>query len=438
MKQTRPNTQVDIKALTATTTASIQTTMSTRSSAFPPRPTHIRTRSGYCHQLGVHDEELWHDNVQYIKIAQERDFWASDDRAGGSEITGNYDLYLADTELPYRCWAGTWNRWRREITQPKPDHIRTILLRAAALECENKSLRSTVEQLRSKVAAARREGGRVLGLPHVRTRSIMSDKDFSAWLLMSEKELKAWVNSEEATFAAEKERKHAQFLVATEAAAAAAEPALQAAVAEGLRRMEEKERKYAQFLVNAAGAPAAAAAEGLRRMEEKERKLVAEEKERKYTQFLANVAAAARPPPPMALAFAGYNAVAQCRTRLKAEHKESNENDQDVERKENNEGTNDNESDRDTDDEPSYDFDPHCGHWGCDHCLRDGETPDWSPCETDDEEEDDDEPEWEEQWSVEHGKFRYYNTRTQEMQWDKPDAPFSPEYGSDPYITGEL
>ena len=123
----------------------------------------------------------------------------------------------------------------------------------------------------------------------------------------------------------------------------------------------------------------------------------------------------------------GYNAVAQIRARLESEG--GNDDDESTERKEINE---------DTDDEPCYDFDPHCGHWGCDHCLRDGETPAWPRVETDDLEEDDDDPEWEQQWSVEHGKFRYFNTRTQETQWEKPDAPFSPEYGWDPYIAGEM
>ena len=51
---------------------------------------------------------------------------------------------------------------------------------------------------------------------------------------------------------------------------------------------------------------------------------------------------------------------------------------------------------------------------------------------------DDDDPEWEQQWSVEHQKFQYYNTHTQVMQWDKPDAPFTPEYGWDPYVAGEM
>jgi len=145
----------------------------------------------------------------------------------------------------------------------------------------------------------------------------------------------------------------------------------------------------------------------------------------------------------MASGLAGYNAVAQYRARLEgeggndddesAERKEINEDYQDAE---DDEDANDAEDDQDTDDEPCYDFDPHCGHWGCDHCLRDGETPAWPRVETDDLEEDD--PEWEQQWSVEHGKFRYFNSRTQETQWDKPDAPFSPEYGWDPYVAGEM
>ena len=147
--------------------------MSTNRSEFDYVPSYIKTANGYRHEIipGAGMAELWHGQegekkTQYIMVEQPKDFWARGGPNGGSEITGNYDLYLANTKAPFKYYVGTWNRWRREITPPE---------------------------------------------------AIMNDEEFKTWLNMDSEELEAWVAEEERRYDAdadprcvkeEKERKH--------------------------------------------------------------------------------------------------------------------------------------------------------------------------------------------------------------------------------------
>ena len=90
------------------------------------KPKYIRTAKGHRHEIipGAGMTELWYNGIQYIQVEQEKDFWGRGGPNGGSELTGNYDLYLADTEFPFASRVGTWNRWRREITPPPARDLR--------------------------------------------------------------------------------------------------------------------------------------------------------------------------------------------------------------------------------------------------------------------------------------------------------------------------